>query len=278
MVVGDEHERDAHFALQGLELLLHLLAQLEVQRPQRLIQQQHLGLVDQRTGQRHSLLLAAGELVGPALLHPGQAHHPYGLGHPLRQFGILDPAHPQPELDVLAHGHVREQGVRLEHGVDRPPVRRRHTHLLTEDPQAPLGRQVEARDHAQGGGLAAARRPQQGEELPVVDGEVDVVDRHHLTEALGDAVNLDGRYRFSHRRPPARALCRMGPASAGGSRAITAGSAPGRPPAGQPHPAPLPSCSGPRRGPSAATSRRRLRPGQPLPPRRSSSSARSRSA
>jgi len=196
--VGDEHERDPHLALQGLELLLHLLAELEVQRPQRLVEQQHLGLVDQGPGQRHPLLLAAGELVGSAFLHPGQPHHPGGLGHPPAELGALDPAHPQPELDVLADGHVGEEGVGLEHGVDRPAVRRRHADFLTEDAQAPLGGQVQPGDHAQRGGLAASRRAEQGEELAVADGQVDVVDRHDLAEALRDALDLYGRDCFGH--------------------------------------------------------------------------------
>ena len=40
----------------------------------------------------------------------------------------------------------------------------------------------QADDHAQGRGLAAARGPQQGDELAVVDGEVQIVDRMHLVD------------------------------------------------------------------------------------------------
>ena len=48
--------------LDPLELELHLAAQLEVERAERLVEQQHLGPVDQGPGQRDALLLAAGEL------------------------------------------------------------------------------------------------------------------------------------------------------------------------------------------------------------------------
>ena len=65
LVMGDEDEGDAEIALQGLELDLHLLAQLEIERAQRLVEQQHLRLVDQRAGKRHALALAAGKLRGP---------------------------------------------------------------------------------------------------------------------------------------------------------------------------------------------------------------------
>ena len=48
--------------LDPLELDLHLPTQLEVEGAERLVEQQHLGLVDQGPGQRDALLLATGEL------------------------------------------------------------------------------------------------------------------------------------------------------------------------------------------------------------------------
>ena len=63
LVVGDEDEGDADGALQCAQLDLHLLAQLLVERAQRLVQQQHLRLADQRAGQGDALPLAAGQLM-----------------------------------------------------------------------------------------------------------------------------------------------------------------------------------------------------------------------
>ncbi len=74
LVVGDEDESDAERAAAGLQLLLHLLAQLQVERAQRLVEQQHLRLVDQRAGQRHALALAAGKLSGLAGAVAGKLH------------------------------------------------------------------------------------------------------------------------------------------------------------------------------------------------------------
>ena len=59
LVVRDVQEGDAHLALDALQLDLHLLAQLEVERAQRLVEQQHRRPVHQRPRQRHALLLAA---------------------------------------------------------------------------------------------------------------------------------------------------------------------------------------------------------------------------
>ena len=47
------------------ELELHLAAELEVERAERLVEQQHGGLVDQGAREGHPLLLAAGELRRP---------------------------------------------------------------------------------------------------------------------------------------------------------------------------------------------------------------------
>ena len=65
---------DAERALQLLQLDLQLLAQLAVERAQRLVEQQDVGLEDDGAGQRHALLLAAGKLRGPADLQAIEAH------------------------------------------------------------------------------------------------------------------------------------------------------------------------------------------------------------
>ena len=68
LIVGDIDKGDVHLALQPLELQLHLLAQLQVQCAQRLVQQQNLRLVDQTAGNGHALLLTAGHLADAAAL------------------------------------------------------------------------------------------------------------------------------------------------------------------------------------------------------------------
>src|SRR6266480_7213562 len=62
LVVGHVDEADPDLALDPLELDLHLLAQLQVQRAERLVEQEHLRLVDDRAGERDPLPLPAGKL------------------------------------------------------------------------------------------------------------------------------------------------------------------------------------------------------------------------
>ena len=73
LVVRDQQEGDADAALQGLEFDAHLLAQLGIERGQRLVEQQHVGLEDQGAGERDALPFAAGKLRGTAVLLAGEA-------------------------------------------------------------------------------------------------------------------------------------------------------------------------------------------------------------
>ena len=62
LVVRDVDERDPELLLDPLQLDLELLAQLEVERAERLVEQERLRPVDDRARERDALALAAGEL------------------------------------------------------------------------------------------------------------------------------------------------------------------------------------------------------------------------
>ena len=53
-----------------------------------------------------------------------------------------------------------------------------------------MGERDQARDAVQRGGLPAARRPEQGDELPRSDCQVEVLQRIAVAEAATDAVKL----------------------------------------------------------------------------------------
>ena len=69
----DVHEGDADLLLDALELELQLPAQAQVERAERLVEQQRPRPVDERAGERDALLLAAGELRRLALLEARSA-------------------------------------------------------------------------------------------------------------------------------------------------------------------------------------------------------------
>jgi hypothetical protein len=191
LVVGDVHERDADLGLDPLQLDLHPPAQGQVQRAERLVEQQHLRVVDQRAGQRDPLLLAAGELGGTAPAVPvelDQGEHPLDLGGDL----ALAPT-TQAKGDIFVHVEVGKERIALEDGVDGPVVRPQPGDVLgTEQHPARRGL-VQSGDHPQRGGLAAAGRPEQREERAGRDDEAEVVDRRDGAEPLRHPVKLEIR-------------------------------------------------------------------------------------
>ncbi len=72
LIMGHEHGRDTEFALNALEFDPHLLAQIGIERGQRLIQQQHIRTDHDGTRQRDALLLATRQLIRKAVARIGQ--------------------------------------------------------------------------------------------------------------------------------------------------------------------------------------------------------------
>src|SRR5690606_31603585 len=68
--------------------------------------------------------------------------------------------------------------------------------VLAADEDAPRGGLLEPRDEAQGGGLAASRRAQQGEERARRDHQVEVLDRREARKALRDTDQFEVSTRF----------------------------------------------------------------------------------
>ena len=201
LVMGDEDEGDAERALQFLEFHLHLLPELQVQGAQRLVQQQDLRLHHQRPGQRHALALAAGQLGGLASDELPQLHAFQGFAGPLVALLPGHAAHAQAVGDVVDEGHVREQRIVLEHGVEVALEGRHPGDVLALEFDASGGGQLEACDQAQDRGFAGSRRPQHGEEFTLADVQVHGVDGDGVSEDLGEFPQADRRNRVRLRLP-----------------------------------------------------------------------------
>src|SRR5205085_104275 len=169
LVVRDVDERDAQVALQRLQEDLHFLPELQVERAEGLVEQEHARRVDDRPRQGDTLPLAAGELYRPATADVGE---PDALEHVLRldaallAAGALDA---KPVLDVLLHAHVREERVVLEDGVDIALGRRHARDVDAAELHAAAVGLLEASDHAQRRRLAGAGWAEQREELAFRD-------------------------------------------------------------------------------------------------------------
>src|SRR5947208_4374556 len=87
LIMGDMNESGADPLLDRLELFLHLPPELEIERPQRFIEEQDRGLDNEGAGERYALALAARKLM--RLLAGGfrQADQFQHLLRPLVTFG-----------------------------------------------------------------------------------------------------------------------------------------------------------------------------------------------
>ncbi len=124
LVVRHVDRRDADLALQPLQLDLHVVAQLLVERAERLVEQEHGRPGDERARERDPLLLAAGKLARIALAVAGELHERERLGDAPPDLRPLHALHAEAERHVLRDGAVREQRVVLEHHADAAQVRR----------------------------------------------------------------------------------------------------------------------------------------------------------
>ena len=188
LVVGDEDGRGPGPAQHVVHLAAHAGAQAGVERGERLVEQDDLGIGGQGAGERHALLLAARELVGIAPVQSRQSDHLEQLEDPLAPVG----AAPQPEGDVATDGEVREQRALLGHIADATVLARdEHVAAVVDQVLAELDlaaiEALEAGDDAQQRRLAAARRAQNAGETAGLDGQVHAVEDLEVSERLAHA-------------------------------------------------------------------------------------------
>ena len=178
LVMGDVHEGRVDLLAELDDLRAHLVAELGVQVGQGLVHQQHLGLPDDGPADGHALALAAGEGLGLAVQVLGDVQDLGGFLDPLVDLGFVHLAQLQGEGHVLIDRHMGIQGVALEDHGDVAVLGLHVVHQLAVDVQLALADLLQAGDHPQGGGLAAAGGADQDDELLIGDVQIELLDRH----------------------------------------------------------------------------------------------------
>ena len=187
--MGDEDRRLAQLPLQPPDLVLHVPPDQRVERGERLVEQQDLGIVGQGPGQPHPLLHAAAQLVGVGVAQAAEADQLQHLAGPLEPAGLVLALHLQAEGDVVEEAAVGEQAEVLED----------HAHLgapqlaealgagrgdvLAVDEDLARRRLDQARQAADERRLARAREPHDDEQLAAGDRERDVPHGRHVADA-----------------------------------------------------------------------------------------------
>ncbi len=163
---------------EPLDQLLHLDAGQRIQRAQWFVQQQQAWLVDQRAGQRHALLLPAGQGRRPLVGAFGQAD----LGQ--RLFGPWPPVAGKAQADVVDHALPGQQARVLEH---QPDIVADVGQRSVAGQHFAPARLVQPGQQAQQGALAAAAATDHGDELARRDVQVDALKHLAFAEGLADA-------------------------------------------------------------------------------------------
>ena len=190
LVVGDIDRRNPEGLLDPANLRPHLYPQLRVQVAQRLVKQKDARLHHQGPGQGDPLLLAAGKLVGHALLHVAQLHQPEDVGHLFPDLLPAELPELQPVGHVVEHVVMGKQRVALKDHGRIPLVGGQLVNGLVPEIDFPLVRGFKAGDHPQRRGLSAAGGPQQRHEAARFNVQIHVVNRVKILSGLRVLINL----------------------------------------------------------------------------------------
>jgi hypothetical protein len=118
------------------DLRAHFEPQLGVQIGQRLVHQHERRLHDDRSRDRDTLLLSAGNLARQLRPLRRKPHQSQCLVHPPLDLRPGPPLHLQAEGNVPPHGHVREQRVVLKHHAEAALLRTEQVDALLVQPDA----------------------------------------------------------------------------------------------------------------------------------------------
>ena len=201
--LGVMRDHNDQTIVRNLSEQIHdLHAGLGIERARRLVCQQDLGVVDERTGDGDALHLAAGELARLLVDMLCKPHAAERLDGALTTLGTGHAGKREGQLDVFQNGLMWDKVVGLEHEADAVvaicvPIA---IFVLAcghaVDEQVSVVVMIKAADDVEHGGLARARRAQHRHELVVAEGHRHMIERG-LRE-VRSGVGLAHVYQLQH--------------------------------------------------------------------------------
>ena len=188
--------RDDDRFFEALKLLQdghHLDARAGVEPTGRFVEQENLRIVHQHAGEADALLHAAAERPDQSALFFTQADQLEHVVDRLLALGRTDAVARREKVEVLGHLHVLVHAEKIRHvAEDAPYLVGLGHHVVSHHPgRAGRGRQEGGQD-AQRGGFAGAVRADEPEQVPLVDREVEGIERGQVAVVPRKAERLDG--------------------------------------------------------------------------------------
>ncbi len=165
-----------------------------VERSERLVQEQHLGLGSESAGEGHPLALTARKLRRVAMAECLELDELQQLVDPVPDLGLRALANLQAKGNVVPDGHVLERRIVLEDEADIPVLGPDVRGVLARDQDLAVVGELETGDDPEERRLARAARPEQGSQRAAFDVERDIVERREVAEALRDVTDENGHY------------------------------------------------------------------------------------
>ena len=155
-----------------------------------LVEDEHVGVVDERLSEADALLVALGELGDALVGFGGEACHADHLLHPVAGIGDLIDAGGEGEELADIHLHVERVllGEVADVGADREGV---VVDALSANQHVALGGGDEAGDDLHEGGFAGAVGAEEADDFAFFGGEADVVEGALLAVVFGDLLNFE---------------------------------------------------------------------------------------
>ncbi len=210
LIVRDEEARQVNLLVEAAKPAPQLLTDLCVERAERFVEQQHARLHGEGPREGDALPLTARELrriSGAKVIELHELEEILDLPGNFRVRRAPVPrSHSEAERDVLEHRHVSEERVVLKDEPDCPISRAGVGRVLAlEQHRARIG-SLQAGDDAQQRRLAAARGPEERDELSRGDGEAHVLHGREAAVRLGYVADVD-RHSSNSSRAVSTKLC-----------------------------------------------------------------------
>src|SRR5438034_377917 len=228
LIVCHVDRGDAEELLQSEDLGARLTTKLRVDVRERLVHEEHRRLAHDRAREGDALLLSARQVLRLAPEQRFELDDPCRLLDTALDLALLHLRRLEGEGEVVIHGHMWVERVRLEHHGDVAILRAHTVHDAATDLDDAGGELLQARDAPKCRRLSAARRADENDEFAVLDLEVEVVDclgvglvhlRHVLERHARHGV-LETNQIMQRRKAPGSAREAARSAASGGRRRV----------------------------------------------------------